>query len=85
MAEYSLRVSTSPSSDLRFATGHGAANFFKGISLEPWNTILGNFLSVFQGERTEHSAKAMGLGTPRVHANLVDDLTKVGLPPLDHG
>ena len=36
-------------------------------------------------ERTEHGAEPVRLDASRVHANLVYELTKVRLAPVQHG
>jgi hypothetical protein len=40
---------------------------------------------MLERERAEQGAEPMRLGAPRVHANLLDELTKVRLAPVQQG
>jgi len=83
---YALRISAGPSPDLGFyASRHKACRLLNRSPRVPGNSVSGRPLGVLDREPTEHGAKAVRLNTPRVRANLVYDLTKVRLPPVQHG
>ena len=86
VAKDSLPISACPSSDLcLFASRYEGHHFPDCISWETWKSRSCGLLSVPERHRTEHGAKPMCMDTPRVHANLIYDLTEVRLPPVEHG
>ena len=86
MSTYALRISAGPSPDLGFfAPRYEARRFLNCSPRVPRKWVPGSPLGVLDREPTEHGAKPVRLDTPRVRANLVYNLTKVRLPPVQHG
>jgi len=86
LSTYALRVSAGHPSDLGlFASRYVTRRFLK---CSPWASrkpASGNALGMRDRERTEHGAEPVRLDAAWIHANLVYELTKVRLAPVQHG
>jgi len=86
VSTYELRISAGRPSDLgHFTSRYEARRFLKFSPWEPWKPASGNRLGMRDRERTEHGAELVRLDAPRIHANLLYELTKVRLAPAEHG
>ena len=85
MTSYSVSKTTSPFSNFGFlASRYGTGYILKFISRVPWKPRSGMLLSVLERYRTKCGAKLVCLDASRVHANIIYDSTKIGLPPMKH-
>jgi len=85
MTSYSVSKTTTPFSDFGFlASSYGAGYFLKIIFRVPRKSRTGILFSVLERYRTKCLAKLVCLNASRVHANIVYDSTKIGLPPMKH-
>jgi hypothetical protein len=86
MPAKALWTATRPSSDCRLsALRHAALHLSDRRSAELWKPAPRHGFRPLKSERAERGAKPMGVGTPRVHADVVDDFTEGRLPSVEHG
>jgi hypothetical protein len=86
VAASALRISAGRPFDLGlFTPRYEARRFLKCSPRVSWKPASGDPLGVLDREGTEHGAEPVRLDAPRVHANLVYDLTKVRLAPVQYG